>query len=110
MVKLTSSNKRHKLQNLAELLEGVKMLKLVWLLKPIKLIKLYNPVSLFDYFTIWTKVSCPVKPFKLGVHFVQLNIFSYFDYSDDLNHSIYIVQFLQFHCFRQFDYLTRWTN
>ena len=54
MVKLTSSNKRHKLQNLAELLEGVKMLKLVWLLKPIKLIKLYNPVSLFDYFTIWT--------------------------------------------------------
>ena len=88
MVKLTSSNKRHKLQNLAELLEVVKMLKLVWLLKPIKLIKLYNPVSLFDYFTIWTKVSCPVKPFKLGVHFVQLNIFSYFDYSDDLNHSI----------------------
>ena len=85
MVKLTSSNKR---QNLAELLEEVKMLKLVWLLKPIKLIKLYNPVSLFDYFTIWTKVSCVVKPFKLGVHFVQLNIFSYFDHINDLNYSI----------------------
>ena len=54
MAKLTSSNKWQKLQNPAELLEVVKMLKLVWLLKPIKLIKLYNPVSLFDCFTIWT--------------------------------------------------------
>ena len=50
MVKLTSRNKRHKVQNLAELLEGVKILKVVWLLKPIKLIKLYNPVNLLDNF------------------------------------------------------------
>ena len=41
---------------------------LVWLFKPIKLVWPYKLVEVI-------KVGCAVKPFKIGMHFVQLNYF-----------------------------------